>query len=289
MSVTVRDTRYARNSREPADPSLNALWGTLTSLKDDHTGTITLDLLKIKQVYSFGSNKKRNDFTISGPHIKDSWHCTMWWNRQEGDGYKVSLMNWSRSGIFVDGVRLNGDDIAELKNDSILSFGKECPDYFIFHNALTALSSTYRFISLVGEGGFGKVWKVQDRRTLGVYACKVICVRSLGQTAVEDSESNTYLREVSVLEKIEHPNVCRIKEWFFEGYKLSIVMEWVSGGDLLLKREPTARLPMKAALHHPWLRDINITQGKKDRSQHIQRERQKQEFRKQELQQHQRA
>jgi serine/threonine protein kinase len=34
--------------------------------------------------------------------------------------------------------------------------------------------ATYDFLYVVGKGGFGKVWKVQNKKTKGIYAMKAM-------------------------------------------------------------------------------------------------------------------
>ena len=59
------------------------------------------------------------------------------------------------------------------------------------------------------------------------YAMKMIPVDSLqqglaeGEVGVRTTHSNVVLREVEILEKLHHPNICQLKEVFLECGRLS--------------------------------------------------------------------
>ena len=85
----------------------------------------------------------------------------------------------------------------------------------------------YRKIRQIGQGAFGSVILVEEKRTGDKYVIKV--VNTARMTVVEQQK---VLREVSLLADMEHPNIVQYKESFREGGCVHIVMEHCDGGDL---------------------------------------------------------
>lgn len=59
----------------------------------------------------------------------------------------------------------------------------------------------FKFLFVVGCGGFGKVWKVQERKT-----GKVLALKQMKKAVVIQKKSvNSVLNEKSLLVKLRHP------------------------------------------------------------------------------------
>jgi serine/threonine-protein kinase len=86
----------------------------------------------------------------------------------------------------------------------------------------------YRVLSLLGSGGMGEVFRVEDARSGQALALKVL--RPLD---ADDAERvRRFQREIQVLTRIRHPAVLRILDWGESPAGLFFVTELVDGEDL---------------------------------------------------------
>ena len=79
---------------------------------------------------------------------------------------------------------------------------------------------------LIGKGGMGAVYEVQD-----VKANQVLALKVLTQAMEEESESR-FMREFEMLTKIDHPAVLKVYGWGRYENQLYFVSEFISGRDL---------------------------------------------------------
>jgi len=90
---------------------------------------------------------------------------------------------------------------------------------------LTQVKEHYRIRDQIGEGGFGKVYKVQKKSNRKLYALKTITVPDYRST--EDIE-----REVATASEFDHPYVLTLHAYFKEGRTYHLVFDLCSGGNL---------------------------------------------------------
>eukprot|EP01080_Neovahlkampfia_damariscottae_P002588 gene2588-3549_t len=81
----------------------------------------------------------------------------------------------------------------------------------------------YKLISVLGEGGFGTVYRAISQKNGQYYAIKVM-------EAPNMDEITTISSEISIMKKLEHPNLVKIEQTFFQVVnknllKIYIVME----------------------------------------------------------------
>jgi serine/threonine-protein kinase len=98
------------------------------------------------------------------------------------------------------------------------------------------LRDRYEIQELVGQGGMGAVYKAQDLRLDGrICAVKEILV-PLTQPSVSAEEleqlSEQFRREASILARLDHPNLPKVSDYFAEGSREYLVMDFVEGRDL---------------------------------------------------------
>ena len=87
---------------------------------------------------------------------------------------------------------------------------------------------TYKRVSKLGEGAFGKVYLVQCSSDNSYAAVKQLDLRNMPDDEIEDLK-----KETSMLEIMHHPNIIYMKEFYItKNKKLCIVMEYADGGDL---------------------------------------------------------
>lgn len=97
----------------------------------------------------------------------------------------------------------------------------------------------YELMELIGEGGFAKVFTVLHRKYNQRFALKVLF---LSQTNNNESKLESYLKEVSTLEKICHPNVICIYKYFRDRNHVYIILEYCPNGSLKDKIEKEGAL-----------------------------------------------
>ena len=76
----------------------------------------------------------------------------------------------------------------------------------------------------IGEGAYATVVKALQRREIRWYAVKRFRAEKLRQMKDrgEDAHTMNHLqKEIQVLQRLEHPNICKLKEAFYEGDSIS--------------------------------------------------------------------
>ena len=95
------------------------------------------------------------------------------------------------------------------------------------------LQGRYLILRLVGTGGFGAVYEAADRRIPGKkWAVKELSTAAL-QGAREEAEAIAdFKREAEILAHLNHPNLPAVIDFFGEGGKQYLVMEFITGHTL---------------------------------------------------------
>ncbi|MBW1798703.1 MAG: serine/threonine protein kinase, partial [Deltaproteobacteria bacterium] len=101
----------------------------------------------------------------------------------------------------------------------------------------------YEIIKSLGRGGFGSVWKAKSS-TGNIVALKILNPQVLDNARVVKK----FFHEAMILAKLDHPNICKLMEFFPDGNNYAIVMEYVEGVELkkLLKNQE-GQLPLDQA------------------------------------------
>ena len=92
---------------------------------------------------------------------------------------------------------------------------------------------TYKYIGLLGEGSYGKVYLVISNSTKKYYAMKTIEISQLNEEQKKEA-----LQEAKILKKLDHPNIIKLKEVFIAKKPketLNIITEYADGEDLSKK------------------------------------------------------
>ncbi len=94
------------------------------------------------------------------------------------------------------------------------------------------LAGRYRIIALVGEGGFGAVYKAVDmQRDEALVALKQINLSGLRPRDVIEA-TETFNREVGMLSDLKHPNLPRIYNYFTDAEHWYLAMDFIEGETL---------------------------------------------------------
>ena len=105
----------------------------------------------------------------------------------------------------------------------------------VFHNILSLSiflnivnRNRFQFQYVIGKGGFGKVWKVIDKKHKITYALK-----EMKKVKVIDRHSVKSIKyERELLSKINHPFIVNMYYSFQDYDNLYLVMDLLNGGDL---------------------------------------------------------
>lgn len=86
--------------------------------------------------------------------------------------------------------------------------------------------SDYKFMEEKGGGAFGRVMSVQHKRMGLKRACKAVAIRGARQFELVETE-------VSLMRKLDHPNVLRLFESYYDGDRnIYLIIELCGGGSL---------------------------------------------------------
>ena len=84
----------------------------------------------------------------------------------------------------------------------------------------------YELVAKLGQGGYGNVYKVKNRKTGKIYACKHLSKRDI-------NNSEKFEREINILIKADHPNIIRLYEVYQSKTSLYLIMQMCNGGEVL--------------------------------------------------------
>ncbi|KAG6837710.1 hypothetical protein H0H93_003512 [Arthromyces matolae] len=250
LEETQQQTQSTQQSSQPTSEFVNShLWGYLLPCNPQ---LARLDFLKVRPRYKIGRNQQANDCVLPGPKISNE-HAIITWDGKY-DSVNVLVRDISTNGTFQKLCQINGEKIGRnqtrvLREGNEISFGSCIPhnvqieDYrFIYRHTAsgpptTGLYASYDPISELGRGSYGVVMKAVCHETGEFVAIKMIHKKAVHTPGDRNSTASkeTPNREISILEKLKHPNVCELKEVFYNdnGQDINLVLELVEGGDLL--------------------------------------------------------
>ncbi|MEV5881972.1 serine/threonine-protein kinase [Streptomyces sp. NPDC052020] len=118
------------------------------------------------------------------------------------------------------------------------------------------VGSKYLLEEPLGRGATGTVWRARQRETAGAEAAvpgqpgETVAIKVLKEELANDADVvMRFLRERSVLLRLTHPNIVRVRDLVVEGDLLALVMDLVDGPDLHRHlRENGPFTPVAAAL-----------------------------------------
>ncbi|MFF4400084.1 protein kinase [Streptomyces sp. NPDC001480] len=118
------------------------------------------------------------------------------------------------------------------------------------------VGSKYLLEEPLGRGATGTVWRARQRETAGAEAAvpgqpgETVAIKVLKEELASDPDIvMRFLRERSVLLRLTHPNIVRVRDLVVEGDLLALVMDLVEGPDLhRYLRENGPLTPVAAAL-----------------------------------------
>ncbi|KDR75942.1 hypothetical protein GALMADRAFT_68135 [Galerina marginata CBS 339.88] len=239
-------TQSTQQASQPQTVALDAhLWGYLQPCSQALT---RIDFWKIHPRYTIGRNTELNQVVLPGFKVSNQ-HCILTWDGKDRESTVVAL-DLSSNGTFINGEKIGKNQTRILREGNEIAFGTSIPqphnagleDYrFVYrHTAagvpLEGLYAHYDLGIELGKGSFATVRKAVHRVSGQWFAVKMIngskTVRRGGHG--NTSRNSTFAREISIMEKLEHRNICKLVEVFFQDDNaINLVLELVDGGDLL--------------------------------------------------------
>ena len=114
------------------------------------------------------------------------------------------------------------------------------------------LRSRYKIRERIGQGGMGSIYLADDTRLKGRECAlkEVEYDRALPEKIREEAREQ-FLREATVLARLDHPNLPKVSDYFSNGPRDYLVMDYVPGSDLRL-------LMMEARRKHQFLPEKEV-------------------------------
>jgi serine/threonine protein kinase len=97
------------------------------------------------------------------------------------------------------------------------------------------LRGRYRIVERIGQGGMGNIYLAEDRRLEGRKCAlkEVEHDQNLPEKVIREARDQ-FLREATVLARLDHPNLPKVSDFFSIDEKDYLVMDYVPGKDLRL-------------------------------------------------------
>ena len=111
-----------------------------------------------------------------------------------------------------------------MTEEENIKFNKE---HFIFITK-DSLTDYYNIVRIIGEGGFGKVYEVENLKTSETFACKKISKTNILNYA-------HFKNEINVMSKADHPHIIKLYEIYESNRSFYLIMELCKGGQLFNK------------------------------------------------------
>ena len=114
---------------------------------------------------------------------------------------------------------------------------------------------SYKIMEKLGEGSYGTVWKVKQRKTNLIRAMKKITKN----TNSKSETVNEIINEIELLKKLDHPNIVKIFEFFIEPDGYYLITEYCGGGELFdaIKKNGCFTEPVAANITYEIFNAIN--------------------------------
>ena len=114
----------------------------------------------------------------------------------------------------------------EARNE--IGKNKENMEINIGNNIETISRSSFHVLTLIGTGGFSKVWEVKWKKNGMLFAMK-----EMSKARIIDSKAvKLVIAERDILSKINHPFIINLHFSFQDSNKLYLIMDLVKGKDL---------------------------------------------------------
>lgn len=129
----------------------------------------------------------------------------------------------------------NGQDKLAYKSEpSVFEFNRQQGSLNSKLRTDALVKDIYKLEETLGTGGFSVVKLAVEISTNRKYACKVMKLPEVGtRTTSAESTREDIFKEIEIMVGLDHENVVYLKEYFQEGNVVYLIMELLTGGELL--------------------------------------------------------
>ncbi|KAF8200052.1 kinase-like domain-containing protein [Mycena galopus ATCC 62051] len=224
------------------------LWGYLTPCLSRTLQRV--DLVKTQLEFTIGRHSD-NIVNFAGFKISNH-HAKIRWNGLENADSIITILDTSSNGTFINGEKIGRGQQRLLRDGNEVAFGVAARspeedgafDYrFIFRDLVSgvvkrALYDSYDLSIELGKGSFATVYKALHKASGQWVAVKVIHEtkrhNAPATATASDAARTRQNREIHVMETLQHPNICQLREVFWNANgSIDLILELVDGGDLL--------------------------------------------------------
>lgn len=89
----------------------------------------------------------------------------------------------------------------------------------------------------IGIGGYGKVFLAKDR----MFKDRQVAIKKV--VKIDEEKDSAFKKEVIIMKRLDHPNICRLFETYEQGRVMYFVIEFCEGGDLFDRYSNYGKLP----------------------------------------------
>ncbi|KAH9475117.1 putative serine/threonine-protein kinase fhkC [Psilocybe cubensis] len=257
--IDMSDTDPDPDSDELTPDSIAQLWGFLEPLGP---GPSAVRFPKAICRWSFGRKKDDNVNSVVLDCLKiSSQHCVITY---QGNNV-VTVLDMSSNGTWINGHKIGKGKTMRLCDGDKICLGTTIPqpqnggvdDYrYTYHHMADGKSYggfTDNFLLgfELGKGAFASVHEAIHKKTGRAFAVKVIPPTILNRPFLSKLAAqrfyDRFTREIDLLKRLEHPNVCKFMQVYCEEYTIYMILELVSGGELLSLIHKRGRLEERHA------------------------------------------
>ncbi|GMM30516.1 serine/threonine/tyrosine protein kinase [Martiniozyma asiatica (nom. inval.)] len=194
-----------------------------------------------KREWFLGRNQKNNTYKlpIESTRISNR-HFTLWTTQEINKLNKLMIVDLSTNGTFLNNSKLEKGKNYLLTQGDEISVGNGVSNdtlRMVVHLPMLEVNLKNQdgihkhFIisdEIIGSGAFATVRKAVERETGITYAAKIISKKKAFTSGMDG-----VTRELRILKNLDHPGIVRLKSFYEDETEYYIVMEYVSGGDLM--------------------------------------------------------
>ena len=118
------------------------------------------------------------------------------------------------------------------------------------------LLNRYKIMGVIGGGGMGTVYQARDMHFPDAH--RLAAIKEMQTLATDptlrQSTLKTFQREANILATLSHPAIPKIYDFFDDGERAYLVMEFINGSDLELLLQKTKELPFEKIID--WAIDL---------------------------------
>ena len=209
----------------------NAIFNKITN----SSNLIQSKTKKLLEENKFNTLNQENKLTLSTNHNLNTNDN----NNETITTFKDEDLNESK--VNIKNVELKEGIYYLKQSEKLSSYIKKYYDKY--HEYPKTKLSFYKFGRLIGRGAFGKV-----NLGLHVLTGRIVAIKSFNKKKLKNQESiNKIYHEINLMKNLRHNSIVKILETIETDNYILIIMENISGGDLLSFVKKRTKLPEKTA------------------------------------------